>query len=191
MKEDAKKTRLYTSRDEPTATTTAERALSNPRLSHTGQPRAHRRCPRRGAHRRHRPRRRLWCVKLIKKNLAERANRRRPSVSSLLSLPSSLSSAHLFLFTSPTNLISGCGKSTFMRRMTGVFGGAPLPPAGELKFAFFRPRDRPKNGKTQARRKTLTSPLDLFSLFFLSLSSSHLHTNFQAATPTPTRSSPT
>ena len=56
-----------------------------------------------------------------------------------------------------------------MRRMTGVFGGAPLPPAGELKFAFFRPRDRPKNGKTQARRKTLTSPLDLFSLFFLSL----------------------
>jgi phosphoribulokinase len=26
---------------------------------------------------------------------------------------------------------SGCGKSTFMRRMTSVFGGAPHPPAGE------------------------------------------------------------
>jgi len=25
---------------------------------------------------------------------------------------------------------SGCGKSTFMRRMTSVFGGAPSPPAG-------------------------------------------------------------
>eukprot|EP00798_Chlamydomonas_sp_ICE-L_P010570 gene10570-12226_t len=25
---------------------------------------------------------------------------------------------------------SGCGKSTFMRRMTGVFGGVPKPPAG-------------------------------------------------------------
>lgn len=25
---------------------------------------------------------------------------------------------------------SGCGKSTFMRRMTSVFGGSPKPPAG-------------------------------------------------------------
>jgi len=25
---------------------------------------------------------------------------------------------------------SGCGKSTFMRRMTGIFGGSPKPPAG-------------------------------------------------------------
>jgi len=36
----------------------------------------------------------------------------------LLSFPLSLS---------PT----GCGKSTFMRRMTSVFGGTPKPPAGE------------------------------------------------------------
>jgi hypothetical protein len=26
--------------------------------------------------------------------------------------------------------IAGCGKSTFMRRMTGIFGGSPKPPAG-------------------------------------------------------------
>ena len=26
---------------------------------------------------------------------------------------------------------AGCGKSTFMRRMTSVFGGSPRPPAGE------------------------------------------------------------
>lgn len=26
---------------------------------------------------------------------------------------------------------AGCGKSTFMRRMTSVFGGSPKPPAGE------------------------------------------------------------
>jgi phosphoribulokinase len=25
---------------------------------------------------------------------------------------------------------SGCGKSTFMRRVTGIFGGTPKPPAG-------------------------------------------------------------
>lgn len=25
---------------------------------------------------------------------------------------------------------SGCGKSTFMRRVTGVFGGVPKPPSG-------------------------------------------------------------
>lgn len=25
---------------------------------------------------------------------------------------------------------TGCGKSTFMRRMTGIFGGSPKPPAG-------------------------------------------------------------
>ena len=25
---------------------------------------------------------------------------------------------------------SGCGKSTFMRRMTTIFGGSPKPPAG-------------------------------------------------------------
>jgi hypothetical protein len=34
------------------------------------------------------------------------------------------------LFLSHLSL-SGCGKSTFMRRMTSVFGGAPAPPAGE------------------------------------------------------------
>lgn len=26
---------------------------------------------------------------------------------------------------------AGCGKSTFMRRMTSIFGGAPEPPKGE------------------------------------------------------------
>lgn len=26
--------------------------------------------------------------------------------------------------------IAGCGKSTFMRRMTSIFGGSPKPPAG-------------------------------------------------------------
>ena len=100
--------------NEPTATTTAKKnarsaplflpshALPLPLLSHslptdTGQPRAHRRRPRRGAHRRHRPRRRLWCVKLIKKKeFRLRANCRRPSVGPL---PPSLSP--LLLFTSP------------------------------------------------------------------------------------------
>ena len=27
--------------------------------------------------------------------------------------------------------MTGCGKSTFMRRMTGIFGGSPKPPAGK------------------------------------------------------------
>ena len=36
---------------------------------------------------------------------------------------------------------SGCGKSTFMRRMTSVFGGSPKPPAGDTSaLASTEPR---------------------------------------------------
>jgi hypothetical protein len=31
---------------------------------------------------------------------------------------------------SAPSCIAGCGKSTFMRRMTSIFGGSPKPPAG-------------------------------------------------------------
>ena len=205
MKEDAKKTRLDTSRNEPTATTTAERAISPLFfLSRLPSP-----------------------VPLESPSGSHRPTARAPSLSAPRSAPSSSASPPTLVREIDQEEFSGKGEPPTTKRWLSSFSPfislfrspfsfhlpyeshlrlrqvylhaphdrrlrrRPLPPAGELKFAFFRPRDRPKNGKTQARRKTLTSPLDLFSLFFLSLSSSHLHTNFQAATPTPTRSSPT
>lgn len=65
-----------------------------------------------------------------------------------------------------------------MRRMTGVFGGSPVPPAGEFLISlFFLSRSAGTKDTLQAKRKkekkTLTSsPPPLSFFFFLSL---HLH----------------
>ena len=45
------------------------------------------------------------------------------------------SSVHPLGVTEPVLVTAGCGKSTFMRRMTSVFGGSPKPPAGEISQA--------------------------------------------------------
>ena len=92
---------------------------------------------------------------------------------------------------------SGCGKSTFMRRVTGIFGGVPQPPAGgnpdsntlisEMTTVIclddYHSLDR--NGRKEAKVTALAPESQNFDLMYSQVGAMHGVNSPPAAPPPP------